>query len=638
MQRPPILSPLVLALSLHAGQAMALGFGKVSGATALGHPLGFAVGLRLDADESLESACVSAEVMVGDRPLPADVVRARLVRVGQGGERRIRVTTTIPIEEPIVSVTVRAGCPERLSRAFVVFADPPQTLPRVTDTEAEVAEGEVRGLSPFGAAASTTTPRPARARRATSTDPSAEPSRAVASASQASGPARRARPAATAGRSARPVLQLDPQDDSPYAEPTLRMTTSLGSLPAASGVATGALPDPDDVRRQQDQARLQALEASVRQLREEGVARERALSALQAQARAAASERYANPLVYTLAGLCALLGLGLVAALWLRRRDRAEAAWWAAAGQEAAEARAMMVPETGNDAPPTTRPATIATVAEPLARPPAAPAPSPVVAAEAEPTEVYAVRRDTASEPAVAEPRRPMSAEELIDLEQQVEFFVVLGQDDAAIDLLMGHVRSTSGVSPLPYLKLLEIYRRREEREPYERIRERFNRRFNAYAPEWGVDPETGFDLEGYPEVLGRLQGIWQMPSMAMELLDTQLFRRDAGPTFDVPAYRELLFLYGIARDLAERDLPSSGVDLLLPLGEDEHPTGTGPIVALSPEGGVDPTPDPGQFTLDLDVSTDQPPSLRVELPPESERGQPLDFYLDEPDAPRRRR
>jgi len=37
-------------------------------------------------------------------------------------------------------------------------------------------------------------------------------------------------------------------------------------------------------------------------------------------------------------------------------------------------------------------------------------------------------------------------------------------------------------------------------------------------------------------------------------------------------------------------------------------------------------------------VSTDQPPSLRVELPPESERGQPLDFYLDEPDAPRRRR
>lgn len=636
MQRPPILSPLVLALSLHAGQAMALGFGKVSGTTALGHPLNFAVGLRLEGDETLDAGCVSADVMVGDRALPADVVRARVVRAGQGGERRIRVTTTLPIEEPIVSVTVRAGCPERLSRAFVVFADPPHTVPRVGDSETDVADGsEARGQSPFAAAASPM-PRPARPAAAEAS----KPRRASAASAQASAPARRARGAA-ANKSARPVLQLDPAEDSPYTEPTLRMTTTLGSLPAASGVGGAPLPDPEDIRRQQDQARLQALEASVRQLREDGIARERALTALQQQAREMAAERYANPLVYTLAGLCALLGLGLVAALWLRRRDRAEAAWWAAGGHEVvAETRSVLGSDTGNEAPPTTRPAAIpVAAAEPASRAPAAPAepPAPGPAPEPDSMEVYAVRRDVAGEPAVAEPRRPMSAEELIDLEQQVEFFVVLGQDDAAIDLLMGHVRSTSGVSPLPYLKLLEIYRRREEREPYERIRERFNRRFNAYAPEWGVDPETGYDLEGYPEVLGRLQGIWQMPSMAMELLDTQLFRRDAGPTFDVPAYRELLFLYGIARDLAERDLPSSGVDLLLPIGDDEHPTGAGPIVALSPEAIAEPAPESEHFQLDLDVSTDQPPSLSVELPPESERGHSLDFHLDDPVPPRRR-
>src|SRR6185369_12997803 len=72
-------------------------------------------------------------------------------------------------------------------------------------------------------------------------------------------------------------------------------------------------------------------------------------------------------------------------------------------------------------------------------------------------------------------PPRPVSAEELIDLEQQAEFFVVLGQDEAAIDLLVGHLRDSGGTSPLPYLKLLEIYRRRGERESYERTRERFN-------------------------------------------------------------------------------------------------------------------------------------------------------------------
>ena len=201
-----------------------------------------------------------------------------------------------------------------------------------------------------------------------------------------------------------------------------------------------------------------------------------------------------------------------------------------------------------------------------------------------------------------------MSAEELIDLEQQAEFFVVLGQDDAAIDLLMGHVRSTGGVSPLPYLKLLEIYRRRGEREPYDRIRERFNRRFNAYAPEWDVDPELGLSLEGYPEVMGRLQNAWASPSQAMDLLDVALFRRDAGPTFDVPAYRELLFLYSLSRDLAERDTPEDGaVDLLLPLGDEEGITATFTNVPATPvETAVVPAQE--AFALDLDVSTDQPP------------------------------
>ena len=33
----------------------------------------------------------------------------------------------------------------------------------------------------------------------------------------------------------------------------------------------------------------------------------------------------------------------------------------------------------------------------------------------------------------------------LADLEQQAEFFVVLGDEDAAVDLLMSHLRSSGG-------------------------------------------------------------------------------------------------------------------------------------------------------------------------------------------------
>lgn len=164
---------------------------------------------------------------------------------------------------------------------------------------------------------------------------------------------------------------------------------------------------------------------------------------------------------------------------------------------------------------------------------------------------------------------RDLSIEELIDLEQQAEFFIVLGQDEAAIDLLVEHIRSTAGVSPLPYLKLLEIYRRQDAREAYERTRTRFNQRFNAYAPDWAADPAQGRRLEDYPEVMPRLLYAWPRPLDAMAELEALLFRKTHGELFELPAYRELLFLYALARDLLDREAADTGnVDLLLPLAD----------------------------------------------------------------------
>jgi len=635
MQRPPILSLLALAFSLDAGHAMALGFGKVDVTTALGRPLRFSVNLRFDTAEGLEPGCVAAEVVVGDRPLRADQVQARLVRVGSSGERNIRVTTAIPIDEPTLNVTVHAGCPAQLSRSFVVFADPPQILVGTGDAQSDPDpddEIELHPTSPLVAAVPVETVRavpgghpsprlkPTKRRQAAAVPPIA-----------ASTPSRKARaaPPTAAARSSRPVLQLDPLEQAEVAQPSLRVSSALGSTPAASGLPPVSVSEPDAAQRQEDQARLKALEASVQQLRDNEQAKERILRTLQTQLRTAERDRYANPVTYTLAGLCAALAVGLVGVLRLRRRDRQQAEWWA--GKAAAAESEVSEPV---DAPALPN-ADKAAVSPPVPQAHAT-APTPRIETLAPSTfDVRSIRREP-SAAATAEPRRPMSAEELIDLEQQADFFVVLGQDEAAIDLLMIHVRSTSGVSPLPYLKLLEIYRRRDEREPYERIRERFNRRFNAYAPEWGVDPDSGHDLAGYPEVLQRLQGIWQAPSTAMELLDSFLFRRDVGPSFDVPAYRELLFLYGIARDMAERDFQSTGVDLLLPLDGDE----IGPDITLvasraSAGDGVDFE----RIALDLDVSTDLSPNLRVEIPPAHalDDGRGLDFQVDERNVSPRR-
>ncbi|OGB07225.1 MAG: hypothetical protein A3E25_05180 [Burkholderiales bacterium RIFCSPHIGHO2_12_FULL_69_20] len=202
-------------------------------------------------------------------------------------------------------------------------------------------------------------------------------------------------------------------------------------------------------------------------------------------------------------------------------------------------------------------------------------------------------------------PPRPVSVEELLDLEQQVEFFLVLGQEQAAIDLLLSHVRGTGGTSALPYFKLLEIYRQLGDEEAYERTRERFNQRFNAFAPDWSGDLAGGRSLEDYAEVMARLQRAWAQPMRAVAELESLLLRRADLEPFDLPAYREVLMLHALVLDLPAAPLAGAqvagapvasptiellppppqpapparageSVDLLLPLGE-------GPLEITSP-------------------------------------------------------
>jgi hypothetical protein len=181
----------------------------------------------------------------------------------------------------------------------------------------------------------------------------------------------------------------------------------------------------------------------------------------------------------------------------------------------------------------------------------------------------YAATANMPAEPLA--PAREVSVEELLDLEQQADFFIALGQEDAAGDLLMSHLRSTGGQSPLPYTKLLEIYRRQGDRSAYERIRARFNRRFNVYAPDWEVGPLHGRSLEDYPDVIQRLQELWPSHLNSMAVLEAMLFRNDERQEmYDLPAYKDVLLLYSLARDLYQTGgVTNADVDLLLPLGDD---------------------------------------------------------------------
>lgn len=473
------------------------------------------------------------------------------------------------------------------------------------------------------------------------------------------------RAAAPAPKTETARLVLDPAEVDALVAPNLMMSSALSGLAAdidapdvkerrAAAAALWAAMNSSPEQLARDRQRMQDLEQRLARLQQESNGARDRVATMEARVREVEDHRLRHPLVYALVALCALLA-GAVAWLWTRqRRQPAEAAtsWWQGEPGDAADTGAS-TPEHQADTPgglaepalartsaefmPRTAPAPVAEPEMP-ATPAAAPAPTTSVPAPAASggqatgstmiSRPVLIRNDTHE-------AREITVEELIDLEQQAEFFVVLGQDDAAIELLEGHVQSTAGASPLPYLKLLEIYQRLDRREDYERVREVFNSRFNAYAPSWESDLKQGHALEEYPGVIERLQSLWSVPARAMEVLEVSLTRADGSTeTFDLPAYRELLFLYGVARDLSERESQDRApVDLLLPVqdlgdtagDEVDVPTMLQPLMATRPVKALpEVTP-----SLSLDLSLDDPvPSEAasggavVDAPPAASAGQ----------------
>ncbi len=596
---------LAAALWVAAAPAKALGFGRIGNTTQLGQPLNFAAAIRLENDESLSRECVAAEVLVGESKLQPGQVRVTLEAGATANERLVRVTTSTLVDEPVVTVSVSVGCTSKVTRKFVAFIDPPlinapqvaaadnammvpqradsQVAPLVSIVEGErspVAAAPAQGTAPVArserprreGAAPRTTPRsrPVVVARAAADSASAPAATAAPAAKKP--PARRVAAQAVRAAASGPRLELEAAPAvvarAASAAPGVQLPVVAAAASAPASAASAAAVDDTAALLALERERIRLLEEGLARVRNESQATQQALVTLQARLQAAESERYANPLVYTLAWLSALLALAVGALWWRQSRARGAAQWWAPPAPVAAPPAAprTKTPAEFEVGSPTTMsgvaPAYEVSVLEPgEVSMPAPDLPMTVPAAAA-----------LRPAPVVAEPTRELSVEELIDLEQQAEFFVVLGQDEAAIELLMSHVRNDGGISPLPYLKLLEIYKRRGESDAYERIRDRFNRRFNAYAPDWTSDLQQGLALEAYPETVQRLQSLWAAPAKAMETLAAALFRRDVSDqTYDLPAYRELLFLYAIARDFQEHGVTDLGrdVDLLLPMHDD---------------------------------------------------------------------
>ncbi|MFY8118852.1 MAG: hypothetical protein ACOVLH_13655, partial [Roseateles sp.] len=168
--------------------------------------------------------------------------------------------------------------------------------------------------------------------------------------------------------------------------------------------------------------------------------------------------------------------------------------------------------------------------------------PLPEAGAAHEPVSFELVEPD--AQPALQSALPPLAVEGLIDLDQQVDFFQVLGQDEAAIDLLRSRLDSAT---PLPHLLLLSLYRRRGDLDLLAALETDYAQRFGAAAPQQlGT---AGAGLEAHPALLARLQACWRDHGACMTLLQSLLGAAGGQQALDLASCRELLLLYGVARD-----------------------------------------------------------------------------------------
>lgn len=671
MQRTILSIALGLIFNISASPASALNLGKGSLGSTLGQSLNFSVNVNSEPEEGITPKCVSAEVYSGDNKLAQASVRISSDGVAGASQFTVRVSTNTVIDEPVVTVAVSLGCPTRVTRRFVLFVDPPlvtssadvaadesfrplssanaSALPQPASRSASrPARGGTRSAPSVtrsaGSPDADTAPRPQRS----NITPASIPERSAAPKPAMQRPlpalAKAPTPAAPAPRLkldfAPPAVAAPASSASAAASPAdgrgITATADAASaLAASASAATGALQEADLGAAR----RVAALEESLLKLKAEAQASRKSIETLQATVREADAGKTPPALVWTLGGLSAALAAAVAFLLWLQARRRRNPSWWTGGAAEphpsvggqsvsprTRSSRAMAdAAEPGFSSLPFSASQrdsfALASAPAPLTSASSSPRPLDSVATTAvsslgagfgEPAAAAATASRVESQedfPAVDAPRE-LSVEELIDLEQQVDFFVVLGQDEAAIDLLMSHVRSTGGLSPMPYMKLLEIYRRMGNHEAYERIRDRFNQRFNGDVPAAEADPEEGRSITDYPETLAELIAVWPTPFKAVQTLGRWLARSDSDAvggslTFDLPAYSEMLFLHSLARDLSAREPGSGGIDVLLPLAV-EQASPISSLQATLPSEVPSLMTDSG-YELDLDLSLPMP-------------------------------
>lgn len=555
----------------------------------IGRPLDLSVPARLGAGDARDD-CVRADVFYGDQRLPASQVRTRIT--GPDNDRRIHVTAEAPIDEPMVTVALRAGCSSTVTRNYTLLPEAPSA--------AVLASSATRaaGAAPVAVAALP----PQRTTQRAQQRPAAQ-KQAVAARARAT-----AKPQAANDNMGKPRLRLEMWEPEPQAllRTSVQLTEPAQDLArrASAAMLWRALnADPAEILR--TGAQLQQLEKDVAQLR---------ITAQQTSADlAVVRERLETPQAQGLAQAVQFLMVLLVAAAagasyyWYRsaRTARAAAAWYEPHGEDAPPAA---VQEPGAAAP------AAFTVVQPQAAAQAAPG-QPVPVPAADPVAAGPVEFEPPEDLHPAH-RLTLRVETLAATFEEVEFLSSLGLWGDAKDVLKAYLEDSVAPAPLAFFELMRLCVQTDDSAALAAVRRRYLQFFGAEAPPF-ERLAAPLGLESQPELSTRITRAWGKPQ-ALELIEQSLFTvPPPGKVLSLQAGRDLIGLFALAHTLAaDAEAAQAGAGHeLAPWAHSESPD-------LVP-ADADAT-DPG-LGLDLDLNVAAPLQAAAPEPVAQE----LDFELE---------
>lgn len=578
-----ILKLLFAAFSLGmALSAFALGLGEMRVKSALGQSLLVHADVVGTETEPINPTCLRARVVTVDGIFIANAI----ITIHQNAKQRaLSFSTRQAINEPAINLIIDISCETQLHREFSILLDPPETTPGVVNMS--------RGDSPFGTVANNSSIKAESASTAgtfnkpdskkkqpAKSDIRLDTTSQVADVAKKSESKRRKPPSAS-----RDVLKLSDDIVTQIPSQSLRMSDVLSSdagqrlienmqeLRAAQARMAAILrDDPQSASaasaitpeaKTDDSKEIASLKQETEQLRKQNLADKSALAKLQDK----------SVFDFWLISLAVIAILAIAIVLFLLvyiRRNLSERndTWWEGE-EEALSAQPEKIEDVINNLQSSydTKSGGGASSSGALNK-----RNSSLVSADGAkdaspdmtPSQAIFENSSFHRTPTLEEtnssifnffaPRgNSVKVEEISDVTQEAEFWISMNDPQRAIEILAAQEQVEQPDSPVPWLFLLDLYRTVKEREKYDVLRDRFIVFFNANIPEFDTDLSQvpSRQLEDFPHLMQKICDGWSsngiIPYLESLLVDDRDGKR-AG--FDLPVYRDILMLLGIAHEI----------------------------------------------------------------------------------------